>query len=86
MPRSIAHPDFVYKPWSEERRKRAQEAAAQRLGAKPGHRIVYGVQVPREHWPSISKLATAARHADGLPMKKVQALIRRLVRLAENAE
>ena len=33
MPRSMAHPDYVYAPWSQERRQKASEAAKERLFA-----------------------------------------------------
>jgi hypothetical protein len=40
--RKISDPNYVYRPWLEERRKAARAKAIERSGAKPGHRLVYG--------------------------------------------
>jgi hypothetical protein len=34
MPLSMGHPDYVYRPWSEERRRRASEAGKERWRRK----------------------------------------------------
>jgi len=41
-------PGYVRRPWTKDEKRAASERNARRLGAKPGHRIVYSVQVPIE--------------------------------------
>lgn len=41
-------PGYVRPPWSDERRAEASRRARERLGIKPGHCRVYGVDVPIE--------------------------------------
>jgi hypothetical protein len=38
---------------SAERRKQASRDAIKRSGAKPGHRVLYGVQVPERLWAAL---------------------------------
>ena len=56
MPRSMADPNYVYRPHSAERRARMSEANMRRLGAPPGHRIVYGVYVPVEIFERVHRI------------------------------
>ena len=44
--RPMSHPDYRYTPHSEERRKRASEAARERLGIPAGHHRICGYDVP----------------------------------------
>lgn len=62
----ISSADFVYRPWSEARRRAASKAAIARSGAKPGHRILYGIQVPENHWDGISYAAHQFRQKNNL--------------------
>lgn len=53
----MCDPRYRYQPWSDERRQRASALAKRRIGALPGHSIIYGVQVPDEAADFIRKTA-----------------------------
>lgn len=46
--RSMGHPNYVYRPLSEEGRAKLREAHRKRLGNRKGYYCVYGVQVPEQ--------------------------------------
>jgi hypothetical protein len=48
MPRSMAHPDYVYRPVSDEKKARMSAAHKARLGIPAECHRVYGVLVPNE--------------------------------------
>jgi hypothetical protein len=78
--RKISDPNYVYRPWLEERRKAARAKAIERSGAKPGHRLVYGTNVPIEISEIVAAEAYRFRH--GGPKKRglraTHAFMRRL--------
>lgn len=80
--RKISDPNFVYRPWSEQRRKAASASAIERSGAKPGHRLVYGINVPVGLWKTVAIAAYRFRHAR--PGKRswraTHAFVKRLIR------
>lgn len=58
MARSMAHPDYVYTPWSEERRGRVSKKMCESLGAPKGYATVRGIHVPYEHRKALHYWAT----------------------------
>lgn len=78
---NIMSPDYVYRPWPEERRKKASAAAIARSGAKPGHRLLYRVQVPIQYWPLIKYVAQRYRNMEGPTLKETRAFIKKLLEL-----
>jgi hypothetical protein len=57
MPKAISHPDYAYEPMRESTRAKLREAHRKRLGNLPGHYRVYGVQVPEDKKPEVSRYA-----------------------------
>lgn len=92
MPRpTVSHPGYVYRPWSEDRRKKAKAAAVAGSGARPGHRILYGIQVPEEYWPLLNRPAAKYRngkkkHTLVQTRKMIRDASRKLARLIESIE
>lgn len=68
---------YVYRPWSDDRRTAARASAIARSGALPGHRKLYGVQVPERYWPAIKPLAVDYRNRDKATLVKTQRMIRK---------
>lgn len=76
--KSMADPDYRYRPWPEERRERARQAALQRLGSPPGFHMIHGVPVPQNIWKDIRDIANAYHYGrDGKkePLWKTRAVI-----------
>lgn len=57
----MGDPDYVYRPMSAEARAKASAAHRKRLGCEPGHRLLYGVQVPEDLWPQVHRAAHTFR-------------------------
>lgn len=57
--RSMGHPDYVYRPISDERRRKLSLAQKGRLGIPDGFHRVRGTLVPDEHFHRISSWANA---------------------------
>jgi hypothetical protein len=53
----MGDPDYVYRPWSEERRERARQAALLRMGAPPGFHMIFGVPVAEAIWQDVREAA-----------------------------
>jgi len=82
--RKISDPDFVYQPWSEERRERASQAALRRIGTPPGHHLIYGVPVRIAIWKEVRDATSRFHyHKDGTrePLWKTRAFVVLLVEL-----
>lgn len=54
----MGHPLYVYTPRSPKVIARQRAALMRRLGIPDGHRRVYGVFVPEEHWQPLQYRAT----------------------------
>lgn len=74
-------PGYVRPPWPLERRKKASAAAIARSGAKPGHRICYGINVPEPYWPLISFIVTRYRNLEKRTLKETKAYVQTLLGL-----
>lgn len=74
---------YLRRPWSEARRKAASLAAIAKSGAKPGHRLLYGINVHQRDWPLIAKAANRYRHGKGKArnLEQTRAFIRTLMRM-----
>lgn len=84
MNAKIGDPNYVYKPWSPERRKAASEAAKRRLGVQAGHRILYGVQVEETKYNHIAPIMHAAKQ-HGHSIETIQWAISLLIVLLTKA-
>lgn len=65
MPRSMAHPDYVYTPRSAEVRARLSLVHKQRLGIPPDCVRIYGVFVPNEREHPLRYYASYIRQNKG---------------------
>lgn len=63
--RSIWHPEYVHRPWSDERKARASASHRARLGAPEGYATVRGVHVPYEHRAPIRYWSDWMAHHEG---------------------
>lgn len=63
--RPTNHPDFVYQPWSDERRAEASRRAKERFSGKPGHSRVYGMIMPDALARVLRPLAYEIARRDG---------------------
>jgi len=79
----ISDPDFVYRPWSEERRERARQAALQRLGTPPGFHLIFGVPVAEAIWKDVRDAANKFHyHKHGTePLWKTRAVVMLLIEI-----
>jgi hypothetical protein len=66
---------YRYRPWSEERRRKASERAKARLGQTPTTALVYGVTVPVALAPAIRRSAyRASRKRKGGELAAMKAI------------
>jgi hypothetical protein len=87
--RPITDPNYVYRPWPEDRRERARQAALQRLGTPPGFHLIFGVPVAEAIWKDVRDAANKFHYlkqgSDGRrhyePLWKTRAVVMLLVEL-----
>jgi hypothetical protein len=81
----MGDPDYVYRPWSEERRLAARAAALKRLGTPTGYRMIYGIPVPEDLFEEIHDFAVRYRYdrqaGTTVPLWKVRDAILLILKL-----
>lgn len=76
----------IYRRWTQERRERMSKLALERSGAKPGHRIVHGEQVPIDLAPKIRGMADHYRYYKGASAEQTKAFIKHLMETTDAKE
>lgn len=61
----MCHPDYVYRPWGNQRRAEASARSKKRLGIPADCRRIYGVHVPIEQADRILKFALIVARLKG---------------------
>lgn len=82
----ISSTDYVYRPWSLARRQAAKFAALKRSGAKPGHRKLYGIQVPEKYFSAMKSIAIEYRNGRKGSLSQTQRVIHKVLAIIKQAE
>jgi hypothetical protein len=73
--KSMGHPDYVYRPWSESRRAAARARMLARSNTPEGHRKVYGINVPEKLAPIVAREAHALRNRHKRDLRVCRAFV-----------
>lgn len=68
---SMGSPNYVYRPWSEARRRKASDSARAWLGIPPGHRKVCGVILTNRMAAAVEPTARMIARREGLAAAKL---------------
>lgn len=82
----ISSTDYIYRPWSIARRQAAKAAALKRSGAKPGHRKLYGIQVPEKYFGAMKSIAIEYRNGRKASLGQTQRVIHKVLAMVKQAE
>jgi len=76
----MGDPNYVYTPWSKERRQRVQAALLRNHGTPKGHHKLWGVNVPDKLVKQVSAIVSVARSRTD-DMEALELLIKVLIRV-----